>query len=57
MRVGVPPSPPQGLGKTFQTIGLLAYLKFHRGLGGPHLIVAPKSVLPGRAPAQEGGGE
>ena len=34
-----------GLGKTFQTIALLAYLKYTRGLPGPHLVVAPKSVL------------
>ncbi len=34
-----------GLGKTFQTISLLSYLKYTRGLPGPHLVVAPKSVL------------
>ena len=44
----LPPLPIviQGLGKTFQTISLLAYLKFTRGLCGPHLVVAPKSVVP-----------
>ena len=35
----------QGLGKTLQTISFLAYLKHHRGLPGPHLIVVPKSTL------------
>lgn len=40
------PSPAsQGLGKTLQTISFLGYLKFHRGIHGPHLVVVPKSTL------------
>lgn len=35
-----------GLGKTIQTISLIAYLKENKGVNGPHLIVAPKAVLP-----------
>jgi SWI/SNF-related matrix-associated actin-dependent regulator of chromatin subfamily A member 5 len=35
----------QGLGKTLQTISFLSYLKYHRGTGGPHLVVVPKSTL------------
>ncbi|KAM6545390.1 hypothetical protein CsatB_026126 [Cannabis sativa] len=35
-----------GLGKTIQTISLIAYLIEHKGVHGPHLIVAPKAVLP-----------
>lgn len=35
----------QGLGKTLQTISFLGYLKFIRGIHGPHLIVVPKSTL------------
>ena len=34
-----------GLGKTLQTISFLAYLKEARHQRGPHLIVAPLSVL------------
>mmetsp|Transcript_115291 Transcript_115291/g.200731 ORF Transcript_115291/g.200731 Transcript_115291/m.200731 type:complete len:1195 (-) Transcript_115291:403-3987(-) len=34
-----------GLGKTFQTIATLAYLKKTRGIGGPHLVVCPLSIL------------
>jgi SWI/SNF-related matrix-associated actin-dependent regulator of chromatin subfamily A member 5 len=34
-----------GLGKTLQTISFLAWLKFDRGVPGPHLVVAPLSVL------------
>ena len=34
-----------GLGKTLQTISLLSYLKFERGVEGPHLVVVPLSVL------------
>ncbi|BGP15381.1 hypothetical protein JCM10213_001427 [Rhodosporidiobolus nylandii] len=34
-----------GLGKTLQTISFLGYLKFIRGIPGPHLIVVPKSTL------------
>ncbi|KAH7655866.1 Nucleoplasmin ATPase protein [Dioscorea alata] len=35
-----------GLGKTIQTIALIAYLMENKGVNGPHLIVAPKAVLP-----------
>ncbi|CAN6726263.1 unnamed protein product [Malus baccata var. baccata] len=35
-----------GLGKTIQTISLIAYLIENKGVTGPHLIVAPKAVLP-----------
>ncbi|ODN00061.1 SWI/SNF-related matrix-associated actin-dependent regulator of chromatin subfamily A member 5 [Orchesella cincta] len=35
-----------GLGKTVQTIALLGYLKHHRRIDGPHLVIAPKSTLP-----------
>ncbi|KAI4364388.1 hypothetical protein MLD38_020485 [Melastoma candidum] len=35
-----------GLGKTIQTISLIAYLMENKGVMGPHLIVAPKAVLP-----------
>ncbi|PSS33883.1 ATP-dependent DNA helicase like [Actinidia chinensis var. chinensis] len=35
-----------GLGKTIQTISLIAYLLESKGVTGPHLIVAPKAVLP-----------
>ncbi|KAJ3317182.1 chromatin remodeling complex Adenosinetriphosphatase, partial [Gonapodya sp. JEL0774] len=34
-----------GLGKTLQTISFLGYLKFFRGISGPHLVVVPKSTL------------
>ena len=34
-----------GLGKTLQTISLLAYLRESRGVKGPHLIIVPKSVV------------
>lgn len=34
-----------GLGKTIQTIALLAHLACDRGNWGPHLIVAPTSVM------------
>ncbi|GAA5977723.1 hypothetical protein JCM5350_002330 [Sporobolomyces pararoseus] len=34
-----------GLGKTLQTISFLGYLKFHKGIHGPHLVVVPKSTL------------
>jgi hypothetical protein len=34
-----------GLGKTIQTISLLAHLACERGNWGPHLIVVPTSVL------------
>lgn len=35
----------QGLGKTLQTISFLGYLKHHRDVAGPHLVVVPKSTL------------
>jgi len=35
----------QGLGKTLQTISLLAYLYEYRGIRGPHLVIVPKSTL------------
>lgn len=35
-----------GLGKTIQTISLIAHLMENKGVTGPHLIVAPKAVLP-----------
>ena len=34
-----------GLGKTLQTIAFLAHLKFDKGIGGPHLVICPLSVL------------
>ncbi|KAJ2752907.1 chromatin remodeling complex Adenosinetriphosphatase, partial [Coemansia sp. BCRC 34490] len=34
-----------GLGKTLQVISFIGYLKHYRGVGGPHLIVVPKSTL------------
>ncbi|KAK9340080.1 SNF2 family N-terminal domain-containing protein [Lipomyces starkeyi] len=34
-----------GLGKTLQTISFLGYLRFVRGVNGPHLIAVPKSTL------------
>ncbi|KAL7436596.1 hypothetical protein ACHAXM_005269 [Skeletonema potamos] len=34
-----------GLGKTLQTISLLAYLREARGVKGPHLVIVPKSVV------------
>jgi SNF2 family DNA or RNA helicase len=34
-----------GLGKTLQTIALLAYLAAYKGIWGPHLIVVPTSVI------------
>jgi SWI/SNF-related matrix-associated actin-dependent regulator of chromatin subfamily A member 5 len=44
-RVGSRLTEVQGLGKTLQTISFLSYLKFHRDISGPHLIVVPKSTL------------
>jgi len=35
----------QGLGKTLQTVSLLAYMKHYRHTPGPHLVIAPKSTL------------
>jgi SWI/SNF-related matrix-associated actin-dependent regulator of chromatin subfamily A member 5 len=34
----------RGLGKTLQTISLLAYLRESRGVRGPHIAIVPKSV-------------
>lgn len=34
-----------GLGKTLQTISLLAYLAAVKGIWGPHLIVVPTSTM------------
>jgi hypothetical protein len=36
---------PQGLGKTLQTISLVAYLHEYRGIKGPHIVIVPKSTL------------
>lgn len=35
----------QGLGKTLQTISLVAYLREYRGIKGPHIVIVPKSTL------------
>jgi SNF2 family DNA or RNA helicase len=35
-----------GLGKTIQVIALIGYLIENKGVTGPHLIIAPKAVLP-----------
>lgn len=35
-----------GLGKTIQTIALIAYLMENKCVSGPHMIIAPKAVLP-----------
>lgn len=35
----------QGLGKTLQTISLLAYLYESRGISGPHMVIVPKSTM------------
>ena len=40
-----PPSPPIGLGKTLQTISLLAHIKEHEKVTGPSLVICPLSVL------------
>lgn len=34
-----------GLGKTLQTISFIGYLRFIRGITGPHLVTVPKSTL------------
>ncbi|KAJ1896358.1 chromatin remodeling complex Adenosinetriphosphatase, partial [Kickxella alabastrina] len=34
-----------GLGKTLQVISFIGYLKHHRNIRGPHLVVVPKSTL------------
>ena len=35
----------QGLGKTLQTISLIGYMKHHRNISSPHLVIVPKSTL------------
>jgi len=35
----------QGLGKTLQTISLLGYMKHHRNIASPHLVIVPKSTI------------
>ena len=34
-----------GLGKTLQSISVLAYLKEDRSINGPHIVVVPKSTV------------
>ncbi|ANB14004.1 Isw2p [Sugiyamaella lignohabitans] len=34
-----------GLGKTLQTISFLGYLRWVRGVEGPHIVIVPKSTL------------
>lgn len=34
-----------GLGKTLQTISFLGFLRFHKNINGPHIIITPKSTL------------
>lgn len=34
-----------GLGKTLQTISFLGYLRYLRGINGPHIVIVPKSTL------------
>ncbi|CAR30651.1 DNA translocase [Lachancea thermotolerans CBS 6340] len=34
-----------GLGKTLQTIAFLGYLRYVKGIDGPHIIIVPKSTL------------
>lgn len=34
-----------GLGKTIQTISILAFLQEYKNISGPHLIIAPKVTL------------
>ncbi|EGV63380.1 hypothetical protein PSN45_004339 [Yamadazyma tenuis] len=34
-----------GLGKTLQTISFLGYLRYFKGINGPHIIITPKSTL------------
>ena len=35
-----------GMGKTIQTVALVAALQQHKGCSGTHLVLAPKAVLP-----------
>ncbi|CAK7896958.1 ISWI chromatin-remodeling complex ATPase Isw2p [[Candida] anglica] len=34
-----------GLGKTLQTISFLGYLRYFKGVNGPHIVIVPKSTL------------
>ena len=34
-----------GLGKTLQTISFLGYLRYVKGINGPHIVIVPKSTL------------
>lgn len=34
-----------GLGKTIQTVAFLGFLRYFKGISGPHLILVPKSTL------------
>lgn len=34
-----------GLGKTLQTISFLGFLRYVRGINGPHIVIVPKSTL------------
>lgn len=34
-----------GLGKTLQTISFLGYLRYMRGINGPHIVIVPKSTI------------
>lgn len=34
-----------GLGKTIQTISILAFIKQYKKISGPHLVIAPKIML------------
>ena len=44
-RPSLPVCGVQGLGKTLQTISLIAYLHEYRGIKGPHMVIVPKSTL------------
>ncbi|ANB13430.1 Isw2p [Sugiyamaella lignohabitans] len=34
-----------GLGKTLQTVSFLGYLRYIKGIAGPHIVIVPKSTL------------
>ncbi|OBA24478.1 hypothetical protein METBIDRAFT_134373 [Metschnikowia bicuspidata var. bicuspidata NRRL YB-4993] len=34
-----------GLGKTLQTISFLGFLRYHKNIKGPHIVITPKSTL------------
>lgn len=34
-----------GLGKTLQTVAFLGYLRYIKGISGPHIVIVPKSTL------------